>query len=200
MLFWTQHPMHPDPFSPCTTQKYIFKTKCSNSRKLFDVWSFLAFLNPAPLARSPFFPFYIFFGLVAGCHSFCLFSYFITYTHSFNHIHTVHLSIAFHWGLSLHFFIACPLSGKDLPVVPSRESNSNLHQADALPTEPRRTITFSTQMSNTVFIDHSSLTLLNIFVQQTRKCSFTGFFFVCFEICMKEIQMFEILSLAVKAL
>jgi hypothetical protein len=24
-------------------------------------------------------------GLVAGCHSFCLFSYFITYIHSFNH-------------------------------------------------------------------------------------------------------------------
>ncbi len=27
---------------------------------------------------------------------------------------------------SLHFFIACLLSGKDLPVVPSRESNSGL--------------------------------------------------------------------------
>jgi hypothetical protein len=27
---------------------------------------------------------------------------------------------------SLHFFIACLLSGDDLPVVPSRESNSGL--------------------------------------------------------------------------
>ena len=36
--------------------------------------------------------FYVFKGLVAGCHSFCLFfSYFITYIHSFNHI--IHISV-----------------------------------------------------------------------------------------------------------
>jgi hypothetical protein len=50
---------------------------------------------------------------------------------------------------SLHFFIACLLSGDDLPVVPSRESNSGLpyskptrfQLSHAAPyTEPRRTI------------------------------------------------------------
>jgi hypothetical protein len=38
---------------------------------------------------------------------FVYFSYFITFIHSFNHIHTIHLSIA---EASLHFFIACLLS------------------------------------------------------------------------------------------
>jgi hypothetical protein len=38
---------------------------------------------------------------VAGCHSFCLFFHiFLTYIHSFNHIHTIHLSVAIRRGLS----------------------------------------------------------------------------------------------------
>ncbi len=41
-------------------------------------------------------------GLVAGSHSFCLFFIFynIQYRHSFNNIHTIHLSISICWGLS----------------------------------------------------------------------------------------------------
>jgi hypothetical protein len=35
---------------------------------------------------------------------------------------------------SLHFFIACMLSGEDLPVVPSRESNSGLPYNYSKPT------------------------------------------------------------------
>ncbi len=40
--------------------------------------------------------------LVAGCHSFCLFFIFfsLTYIHSFNHSHSIHLSFAIRWGLS----------------------------------------------------------------------------------------------------
>ncbi len=53
------------------------------------------------------------------------FSYFITYIYSFirshSYIHTSPFA-----GASLHFFIACKLSGKNHPVVPSRESNSGL--------------------------------------------------------------------------
>jgi hypothetical protein len=41
--------------------------------------------------------------------------------HSYNHNHPSPFAEA-----SLHFLIACMLSGKDLPVVPSRESNSGL--------------------------------------------------------------------------
>jgi hypothetical protein len=69
----------------------------------------------------------IFKGLVAGCHSFCLF--FIFYNiHTFIHPITFILYIypSPFAGASLHFFIACELSGKNLPVVPSRESNSGL--------------------------------------------------------------------------
>jgi hypothetical protein len=51
-----------------------------------------------------------------------IFSYFITYIHSFNHNIFIHR----HSLRPLQFFIACLLSGKDLPVVPSRESNSGL--------------------------------------------------------------------------
>ena len=61
-------------------------------------------------------------GLVAGCHTFCLFFIFYTYIHSFNHNSFIRL----HSLKPLHFFIACMLSGEDLPVVPSRESNSGL--------------------------------------------------------------------------
>ncbi len=81
--------------------------------------------------------------LVAVCHSFCLF--FI-----FSNIHTIiqshsHNTFA---EASLHLLIACKLSGTDLPVVPSRESNSGLPSSKptryqlshAAPCEPRRTI------------------------------------------------------------
>jgi hypothetical protein len=54
--------------------------------------------------------------------------YNIQYKHSFNHIHhihTIHLSVAIRWGLSPSPHRS-KLSGKNLPVVPSRESNSGL--------------------------------------------------------------------------
>jgi hypothetical protein len=82
-------------------------------------------------------------GLVAGCHSFCLFFifFFITYIHSFNHIQTIHLSIAIRWGLSPspHRLKA---QWEDPPCAaePGIELGPALQQADALPTEPRRTI------------------------------------------------------------
>jgi hypothetical protein len=55
-------------------------------------------------------------GLVAGCHSFCLFFVFSA-INSFIHIHTIHIYTQPFAG---------KLSGKNLPVVPSRESNSGL--------------------------------------------------------------------------
>jgi hypothetical protein len=52
-----------------------------------------------------------------------IFHIFPMYIHSFNHIHTTHLSVAIRRGLSpsLHRFEA---QWESLPVVPSRESNS----------------------------------------------------------------------------
>jgi hypothetical protein len=55
---------------------------------------------------------------------FVYFSYFITYIHSITFIHYIYPSPFAE--ASLHFLIACKLSGKNLPVVPSRESNSGL--------------------------------------------------------------------------
>jgi hypothetical protein len=55
---------------------------------------------------------------------FVYFSYFITYIHSITFIQYIYpTSFA---EASLHLFIACKLSGKNLPVVSSRESNSGL--------------------------------------------------------------------------
>jgi hypothetical protein len=82
-----------------------------------------------------------------------IFHIFITYIHTFiQYIYPSPFAEA-----SLHFFIASMLSGKHLPVVPSRESNSGLpyskptryqlsHAAPSTeprrtPTEPRRTST-----------------------------------------------------------
>ncbi len=85
---------------------------------------------------------------VAGCHSFFYFSYFITYIHSFNHIHIIIYSSSFAEA-SVDFLIACMLSGKHLPVVPSRESNYGLPYSKLTRyqlshsrtiTEPRRTM------------------------------------------------------------
>jgi hypothetical protein len=64
---------------------------------------------------------------------FVYFSYFYN-IHLYNHIHPSPFAEA-----SLHFLIACMLSGKDLPE-PGIELGPALQQADALPTEPRRTI------------------------------------------------------------
>ncbi len=55
---------------------------------------------------------------------FVYFSYFITYIHSITFIQYIYPSPFAE--ASLHFFIACLLSGEYLPVVPSRESNSGL--------------------------------------------------------------------------
>ncbi len=52
---------------------------------------------------------------------FIFFIFFITYIHSYNHIYPSPFA-----GASLHLPIACQLSGRNLPVVPSRESNSGL--------------------------------------------------------------------------
>jgi hypothetical protein len=54
---------------------------------------------------------------------FVYFSY-ILYIHKFIQSQFIHPSPFAE--ASLHFFIACMLSGEDLPVVPSRESNSGL--------------------------------------------------------------------------
>jgi hypothetical protein len=77
---------------------------------------------------------------------FVYFSYFFyfllhTYIHSFNHIHTIHLSIAIRGGLSPspHCLKA---QWEDPPcgAEPGIELGPALQQADALPTEPRRAI------------------------------------------------------------
>ncbi len=75
---------------------------------------------------------------MAGCHSFCLFFIFYDIHSSY----TVHLSVAIRWGLSssLHRFLAQwekPPCGAE----PKIELGPAFQQADALPTEPRRTIT-----------------------------------------------------------
>jgi hypothetical protein len=67
-----------------------------------------------------------------------IFYIFITSIHSFNHIHTIHISIAIRRGLSPspHRLKAqwekAPCGAELGPAIP---------QADVLPTEPRRTIT-----------------------------------------------------------
>jgi hypothetical protein len=53
-----------------------------------------------------------------------LFIFHILYIHTFIQSQIIHTSPFA--KASLHFFIACMLSGEDLPVVPSRESNSGL--------------------------------------------------------------------------
>ncbi len=81
-------------------------------------------------------------GLVAVCHSFCLFFVFITYStdiHSITFIQSKlirrHLPGPFSISSSL-----CKLSGKNPPcgAEPRVELGPALQQADALPTEPRR--------------------------------------------------------------
>jgi hypothetical protein len=68
-------------------------------------------------------------------------NFFSTYIHSF-HIHTIHLSVAIHWGLSPspHRFKA---QWEDPPcgAEPRIELGPALQQAGVLPTEPPRTIT-----------------------------------------------------------
>jgi hypothetical protein len=65
-----------------------------------------------------------------------------TYIHSFNHIHTIHLSVANRWGHSpsphrLKAQWEDPPSGAE----PGIKLGPALQQADALPTEPRGTMT-----------------------------------------------------------
>ncbi len=57
-----------------------------------------------------------------------LFLFFIFLRHTYNHSITFvqYIYPSPFAEASLHFFIACTLSGDDLPVVPSRESNSGL--------------------------------------------------------------------------
>ncbi len=77
-----------------------------------------------------------------------LFIYFVFFnTYIPNHIHTMILIPYFHPSpfaeASLHFLIALVLSGEKPPcgAKPRIELGPALQQADALPTEPRRTIT-----------------------------------------------------------
>jgi hypothetical protein len=71
---------------------------------------------------------------------FVYFSYFFihTYIHSLNHIHTIHLSIAIRWGLSHR--LKAQWENPPCGAEPRIELGPALQQADALPTEPRRTI------------------------------------------------------------
>ncbi len=82
-------------------------------------------------------------GLVAGCHSFCLFFIFYnihSFIHSITFIQYSYLSPFAE--ASLHFLIACLLSGETPPCGAEAriELRPALQQADALPTEPRRTM------------------------------------------------------------
>jgi hypothetical protein len=86
----------------------------------------------------------MFKGLVAGCHSFCLF--FIFYNiHTFIQSHSTFIQYIYPSSVaeaSLHFLIACMLSGETPPfgAEPRIELGPALQQADGPPTEPRRTI------------------------------------------------------------
>ncbi len=76
-------------------------------------------------------------GLVAVCHSFCLFLYFNIHTvQSSNHIHTIHSPRPFSISSSLVAQWERPPCGAE----PGIELGPAFQQADALPTEPRRTI------------------------------------------------------------
>jgi hypothetical protein len=101
---------------------------------------------------------------------FVYFSYFITYIHSITFIQYIYASPFAE--ASLHFLIAGMLSGKDLPVVPSRESNSNL------PYTSRRTntncatphhIKQKCSLSKTVYLFFYSLTRLDFFIEKQLK-------------------------------
>ncbi len=91
-------------------------------------------------------------GLVAGCHSFCLF--FIYYNiHTFIQSHSYNTFIHRHsLRSSLHFLIACLFSGEAPPcgAEPRIELEPALQQVDALPTEPRRTIRATPHRENWV--------------------------------------------------
>ncbi len=72
---------------------------------------------------------------------FVYFHIFITYIHSFNHIHPWHLSIYIRWGLSPFLHRLSAQWGKPpCGAEPWIELGPALQQADALPTEPRRTL------------------------------------------------------------
>jgi hypothetical protein len=61
--------------------------------------------------------------------------------HSFNHIHTIHLSIAIRWDLSPSpHRLKAQWEDPPCDAEPRIELGPALQQADALPTEPRRTI------------------------------------------------------------
>ncbi len=71
-----------------------------------------------------------------------IFHIFITYIHSFNHIHAIHISVAIRRGLypSLHCLKA-PWEKPPCGAEPRIELGPAVQQADVLPTEPRLTIT-----------------------------------------------------------
>ncbi len=73
-----------------------------------------------------FFSFFLMFGdrMPLFLFIFCLYN--IQYRHSFNHIHTIHLSVAIRRVLSPSPHLCVSSVGKTLPAGPSRESNSGL--------------------------------------------------------------------------
>jgi hypothetical protein len=98
-------------------------------------------------------------GLVAGCHSFCLFFIFYnihTFIHSITFIQYIYPSPFAE--VSLHFLIACLLSGETPPcgAKPRIELGPALQQADALPTEPRGTIA---EPGRTIKLSHAAYKL-----------------------------------------
>ncbi len=77
-------------------------------------------------------------GLVAGCHSFCLF--FIYFIHTYIHSITIHSSVSIRWSLSpFHHRLYAQWGRPPCGAEPRIELAPALQQADALPTEPRRT-------------------------------------------------------------
>ncbi len=74
---------------------------------------------------------------MARCHSFCYFLYFTIYIHSFNNIHTIHLSFA---EVYLHIFIAVSSVGKP----PCGAEN----QTRACLTASRRSTNWATELTD----------------------------------------------------
>jgi hypothetical protein len=86
---------------------------------------------------------FFFKGLVAGCHSFCLFFiFFVTYIHSFIQSHSYNTFIHHHslGPLSISSSLESSVGRSSLWCRAENRTRA-LQQADALPTEPRRTIT-----------------------------------------------------------
>ncbi len=73
-------------------------------------------------------------------HDATLFVYFsyLSNIHSFNHIHTIHISVAIRWGLSPYLHrLKAKWEKPPCGAEPRIELGPAVQQADVLPTEPR---------------------------------------------------------------